>query len=310
MRIFVTGATGFIGAHVAWRLLASGYQLHCLVRETSNTINIKKMGVVLHVGDIRDKLSIIEGMNGCEAVVNLAANVSFRQPDKRIYTEVNVVGTRNVMEAALETGISKIIHVGSAAIYGEPIDCPFREDSPVGPHRQSEYTRTKYAGDQVIWDIYNQHGLPLVVVYPGCVVGPDDPNITEQLIMDYIRLKLSEGVPSEGYVTVVHVADVAEAIVRALEKNDNIGEKYLIGKHHLSYQDLNRLLQESCGVELLEAPLPHCVVWITAAFLAGTRMVFDGSKAERELGLAYTPLSTAINDTMFAHKNWKAELTT
>lgn len=308
MRVFITGATGFVGTHVARRFAANGYKLTCLVRETSNTINIQKLGVALQVGDITNKLSLLEGMKDCDAVVNLAANVSFRQPDKNIYTEVNVEGTRNVMEAALETGISKIIHVSSAAIYGEPVDCPFTEESPVGPYRRSEYTRTKYAGDQVIWGLYNKHGLPLVVVYPGCVMGPDDPNSTGQQIMDYIRVKLSEGAPQEGFINIVNVTDVAEAIIRALEKDGNIGEKYLLGKYQVSYQDFNKLFRESCGSELLEELLPDCLVLITAAFLAGTRMVFDGSKAERELGLVYTPLNVSISETMMAYRYSKAKL--
>ena len=101
MKIFITGATGFIGTHLARRLALADHDLYCLVRKTSNIENLKSLGANLITGDITDRGSLLKGMSCCDAVINLAANVFFWQPDRQIYTNVNVEGTRNVMESAL-----------------------------------------------------------------------------------------------------------------------------------------------------------------------------------------------------------------
>ena len=167
MRVFVTGATGFIGSHTAECLARAGHELICLVRGTSNTGRLKQLGATLTLGDVTDKGSLLEGMSGCDWAVNIAGAYSFWLPSKRTYADVNVGGTRNVMECALETGVSKVVHVSTVAIYGKPAGCPFEEDSDPGPVRFSEYAQTKYEGDLIAWELCKTKGLPLVMVYPG-----------------------------------------------------------------------------------------------------------------------------------------------
>jgi nucleoside-diphosphate-sugar epimerase len=178
MNVFITGATGFIGTHLVKRLSQTEHEMCCLVRKTSNVRVLEELGTTLVTGDVTDRDSPLEGMKGCDGVINLANIYSYWEPDKRIYTDVNVEGTRNVMEGALETGVSKVVHVSSVVTYGKPADCPFTEESPVGPVRFSEYARTKYAGDLIAWELYEKKGLPLVMIYPGAVLGPGDPKST------------------------------------------------------------------------------------------------------------------------------------
>ena len=153
MKTFITGATGFIGTHLVKRLAQTEHKLFCLVRKTSNLNRLKELGVTLIMGDVTDNDSLLEGMRGCDWVINLANIYSFWEPNKQIYSEVNIDGTRNVMECVLETGVSKVVHISTAGIYGKPAECPFTEESPVGPVRFSEYFRTKYEGDLIAWEL-------------------------------------------------------------------------------------------------------------------------------------------------------------
>ncbi len=324
MKIFITGATGFIGTCLVKRLAQTKHKLCCLVRKNSQVHTIEELGVTLVTGDVTDKDSLYEGMKGCDWVINLANIYSFWEPDRRIYKAVNVKGTANVMECALDTGVSKVVHVSTAGIYGKPKDCPFTEDSPVGPIRFCEYFQTKYEGDLIAWELYEKRGLPLVMIYPGAVLGPGDPKATGQYIKDLINRHLPATVFNNSILTWVHVKDVAEAIIKAAEKENNLGEKYLIGKHQLSLKEFNKLTMEISGVSLPKMSLPDSVVLINARLLtwlanlikrppmwgmsiAQMRVMkegfrIDGSKAERELGITYTPIRIALEEAIASYR--------
>lgn len=133
MRTFITGATGFIGSHLTERMSQTEHELYCLVRKTSKVDRLKKMGATLVTGNVLDRDSLLKGMKGCDWLINLANIYSFWEPHRQIYKEVNIRGTRNVMECALEAGVSKVIHVSTMVIYGKPKNCPFTVESPAGP---------------------------------------------------------------------------------------------------------------------------------------------------------------------------------
>ncbi len=149
MKVFITGATGFIGTHLLQRLAQTEHELYCLIRPTSHVHILEELGATLIVGDVTDRKSLHAGMKGCDWVMHLANVYSFWEPNRQIYTEVNIEGTRNVMECALEAEVTKVVHVSTALVYGKPADYPFTEKSPVGPVWFSEYARTKYAGDLI-----------------------------------------------------------------------------------------------------------------------------------------------------------------
>ncbi|KPL18330.1 MAG: hypothetical protein AMJ92_08545 [candidate division Zixibacteria bacterium SM23_81] len=320
MKIFITGATGFIGTHVAGRLAQTKHELRCLVRETSDISRLEKLNIVLVPGDVTDRNSLVEGMRGCDWVIDVAGLYSFWEPQKQVFTDINISGTRNVMESALETGIAKVVHVSTAGIYGTPEDRPFTEESPVGPDRYCEYFRTKYEGDLTAWELYEKRGLPVVMVYPGAVLGPGDPKASGQYISNLVHRRLPATVFNDSVFTFVHVRDVAEAIVRATEKEGNLGEKYLAGKHHMTWGSLNEMITEISGVALPKLSLPGPLTMFNAALLtmianiikkpplwgmstAQMRVmragfVFDGSKAERELGITYTPVRVALEEAI------------
>jgi len=324
MKILVTGATGFIGSHLVRRLKQTGHQLFCLVRKNSDIRLLEELGAMLVIGDVTDKSSLLQGMKGCDWVMNLANVYSFWEPDKRIYTRVNVEGTRNVMECALETGISKVVHTSSVVIFGKPQDIPFTEESPVGPVWFSEYARTKYSGDLIAWEFYEKKKLPLVMIYPAGVLGAGDPKATGKYIQNLLRRRLPATVFDDSIFTFVHVKDVAEAIVRAAEKENNLGQKYIVGKFQLTFGEMNRMVSEISGVPLPKFKLPDFMAAFNAHLLTqianltkkpplwgmaidqirvmkeGVRA--DGSKAERKLGITYTPIRTALEETIASLK--------
>lgn len=324
MRVFVTGGTGFIGSHLVQRLARDGHELHCLVRKTSDVRLLQDVGATLITGDVTDKASMLEGMKGCDWVANVAAIYETWLPDRRIYRNVNVDGTRNVVECALEAGVSKVVHVSTSAVYGKPADCPFTEETRVGPVRFSEYAQSKYEGELIAWELCEQKGLPLIMIYPGAVLGPRDDKATGQYIRNQIRRRVPARVLTDTVFTWVHVRDVAEIIVRALEKEGNVGEKYLAGTHQLSYQEFSEIIGDISGVPVPRLRLPDFLVRWCAALLTWLAMLtrkppvlgmsvdqikmmgvdirFDGSKAERELGIAYTPIRTALEEAIASYE--------
>lgn len=325
MKTFITGATGFIGSHLVRRLLQSDHELCCLVRRINPACEqLKKQGVTLAIGDVTDKASVLQGMKGHDWVFHLAGHYSFWEPDNRIFKYININGTRNVMECALETKVSKVVHVSTVGVYGKPEDCPFIEESKMGPVRFCEYFQTKYDGDLIVWDLFKTKGLPVVVVYPSAVLGPGDPKATGQYIMNLIRRRLPATVFNDSILTFVHVKDVAEVIVRAAEKQNNIGERYLIGKHQMSFREINNLVNHISGVLLPRLRLPDSLTMVNAALLTGLANLLkkeppwgmsmgqmkvmqegfrvDGSKAERELSICYTPIRVALEDAIASYQ--------
>jgi dihydroflavonol-4-reductase len=317
MKIFVTGGTGFIGQNTVKRLIESGHECVCLVRSSSKKEALEKIGCQFVNGDITDKESLIKGMQGCESVINLANLYSLWEPSISRYETINIEGTRNVMDACLQTGIKKIVHVSSIVTWGRTSDVPFNEESPIGEHT-TEYARTKYEGDRLAWDLYKQKGLPLLMIYPCAVLGPDDPKSTGNYIRRIIEKKMPIRAMESATMTWVHVKDVAESIIRALEKDGNIGEGYIIGKEQRSFGWLNKAVSEISGVPLPFLSIPNAMVKFNAFFLtmmanitksppawglskdtvSNVLTVFraDGSKAERELGISYTPVRKAIEE--------------
>jgi dihydroflavonol-4-reductase len=320
MKIFITGATGFIGTHLVERLVQTEHRLYCLVRKSSRVRAIEQPGVTLITGDVTDKDSLREGMKGCDWVINLANIYSFWEPDNRVFKAVNVDGNRNVMECALETGISKVVHVSTGGIYGKPTDIPFTEESPVGPVRFSKYFQTKYEGDLIAWELYEKKGLPLVMVYPCAVLGSGDPKASGRYIRDLINRRLPATIFHNSILTWVHVRDVAEVIFRAAEKEGNIGQKYLVGKHQMSLKEINEMVREISGVRLPKIRLPDPMVTLNSWLLTWLAdiikkppiwgmsrdqirvmkegFIVDGSKVERELGINYTPVRVALEEAI------------
>nr|VFK41395.1 MAG: dihydroflavonol-4-reductase [Candidatus Kentron sp. TC] len=317
MNIFITGATGFVGKELIGKLAKTEYGLHCLVRKTSDVAHLEAAGAQLAIGDVTDKDSIREGMKDCQCVIHLANLYSFWEPEKEIFARVNIEGTRNVMECAIEADVAKVIHVSSCVTYGYPEESPFTEDSEPGPPL-SEYARTKRIGDEIVEKLREERGLPVVILLPGPILGAGDPKATGQYVSNLIHRKLPATMLEETSMTFVHVKDVAQGIMKAAEKEGNIGEKYLLGKYRLSIREMNEAVRDLSGAPLPIMTLPGFLVRPTAELLtilanlfkvpplwgmsvdqirtSQRGIHFDGGKAERELDLVYTSPHDALRE--------------
>jgi len=324
MKIFITGSTGFIGTHLVRRLVQKEHELVCLVRPTSKVDELEGLGVTLMLGDVTDKQSLLEGMRGCGWVLNLANVYTLWEKNRDIYRKVNVEGTRNVMECALENRVEKIVHVSTVGVWGKPAKWPITEGMEVGSERFSEYAKTKYEGDLIAWDLMRTRGLPLVMIYPAIVCGPGNTRYGGRYVQDLIHKRL----PAQAFVgsikTFVHVKDVAEAIVRVAQKKDNIGEKYIVGKHMISINEFNKIISEISGTELPGLSLPLWLARLNASILTpladltGRQPLWglsrdtvstmaedckaDGSKVEKELGITYMSIRQALEDEIHPPK--------
>ncbi len=319
MKIFITGATGFIGSHLVRRLAHSPHELRCLVRHSSDVHALKDGGVELVWGDVCEPATLIEGMRGCDWVFNLAGLYAMWTSHPADFARVNVEGTRNVMQCALEAGVSKVVHVSTVAIYGN-VPGRITEDTPPGAVHLSAYGRTKFLGEQAAWELYRSRGLPLVTLYPGIVLGAGDDKASGQYIRDFVRGRTPSTIFTHSTSTYVFVEDVVEAILCAAEKPGNVGQKYLVGKYQLDGREYARLISKVSGTPMPWFDFPDFMVMAVAGLLtglanltnlaplwglsvdagrtlkAGFRM--DGGKAERELGIHYTPIQTAVAEAV------------
>lgn len=326
MAVFVTGGTGFVGREVVRRLAANGREVRCLVRATSSpgaVATLRELGAHVAAGDLTDRASLTAGLRGCEIVINIGAAYSFWTPDRRAYRAANVDGVRNVMECALEAGAAKVVHVSTVVVYGHPAQSPVTEGTPVGPVRFSEYAETKYQGELIAWDLHLTRKLPLVVVYPGGVLGPGDPKASGQYIQDLVNRRLPATIFDDKPFPWVHVRDVAEGIVRAAAAGAG-GEKYFLVAENLTFGEINQIVSELAKVPLPRMRLPDA---LAAAFAAGLTALsrvtkkppswgmssdqirtmrnglrVDGSKAVRELGFSYTPVRTALAEAVVSYR--------
>jgi dihydroflavonol-4-reductase len=318
MKVFLTGATGFIGGQLVPRLLRDGHELRCLVRRAEAGRRLEALGAATVTGDVTDRGSIERALPGCDGVIHLANVYSFWERDRRIYARVNVEGTRHVMECALAAAVPRVVHISSCVGYGRPEDVPFTEASAPGPVRFSEYAETKYAGDRIAWELHERRGLPLVTILPGAVVGPGDTKTTGDYIRSLVTRRMPARVCEDVVLTFVHVRDVAAAIARVVVRDDLTGARYLVGAERLTFGEINRMVSEIAGVPLPVLRMPARLATVGAAFLTWLAdrtgqpppwgmstdqirtmrqgFAFDGTKAQRELGITYTPIRTAIEE--------------
>ena len=206
----VTGGTGFIGAHVVRALLARGRKVRCLVRSESRRSNLEGLNVEIAVGDVTDPASLAPAMQGVATVYHCAADYRLSVPDPRPLFECNVAGTENVMRAASEAGVSRVVHTSSVGALGRTADgTPATEETPVAPASLiGPYKRSKYEAERVAQH-WAKRGLPVVIVNPSTPVGEFDvkPTPTGKMIVDFLNRRMPAYVDTG--LNIVDVRDVA-----------------------------------------------------------------------------------------------------
>ena len=261
MKVLVTGATGFVGANVARSLEASGHSVRALVRPGSSTLNLEGTGFETVPGDIRDRESVSQGLRGCDGVVHCAAAYTFWARDPGVIYDVNVSGTKVVLEEALKAGVGRCVYTSTVSTVHIPKGGLGTEEASASPEELvGHYKRSKYRAEQEALDLAGR-GLPVVVVNPTTPIGPWDvkPTPTGRMVLDFIRGRVPAYVDTG--MNVVDVEDVAAGHVLALEKGTP-GERYLLGNRNMTLAQVFGVLEGLTGRRAPRLKLP---TWMAIA---------------------------------------------
>jgi dihydroflavonol-4-reductase len=315
MLAFVTGATGFLGSHVARVLSDQGAELRLLVRKSSNLKNLEGLRAETAIGDLRDAASLEKAMSGCDAVFHVAADYRLWVRDPAEMYRSNVGGTRAILEVARKNGIQRVVYTSSVATIGFAADGhPADEDSPVSLSDMiGHYKRSKFMAEQSAMEA-GRSGLQVVTVNPTTPVGEQDvkPTPTGRIVVDFLKRKFPAYV--ETGLNLVDVRECARGHVLALEKGKS-GERYILGGENLSLKQILDKLGRISGLPSPRLKLPYVFAYaagmvdeaITGRMLRrepratvdtvrmGKKKMFASSdKAERELGWKIVPVDDAL----------------
>ncbi|HSB70011.1 MAG TPA: hopanoid-associated sugar epimerase [Candidatus Methylomirabilis sp.] len=311
----VTGGTGFVGAAVIRHLVAAGEPVRALTRPGSDRRLLAGLPVESVDGDLTDLSSLQRALTGCGRLFHVAAFYSLWAADRRLFYDINVAGTRRILQAAGDAGVTRVVYTSTVGALGIPGDgTPGTEETPVSlADMVGDYKRSKFLAEEVARD-FARRGLPVVIVNPSTPVGPGDvkPTPTGQMIVDFLRGRMWAYLPTG--LNLVDVDDVAAGHLQAAERG-KVGERYILGNRNLTLREifecLGRIaslrppvLRLSAGTVLPIARLSEWVAdrWtgrppliaVDAVRMARKTMFFDCRKAIRELGLPQSPVEEAL----------------
>lgn len=314
-RYFVTGATGFIGGEVVKQLVGRGHQVVALVRHLAGTELLTTLGVKLHAGDITDRASLAAPMTGVDGAFHIAAwyKLGTRYA---LAEQVNVAGTRNVLETMRERGVPRGVYTSTVAVLGDTGGALADEASPSRGPGQTEYDRTKWKAHYEVAVPLMQQGLPLIIAMPGLVYGPGDMSGVRAMVLRVLQGKMPI-VPTGATFAWGYIEDIARGLVLAMESG-RVGESYcltgpphrlddaltvvarLSGRKPPTFHAGPRVMRGAAvGSAILESlglptPYPSEVLRL----LAGTSWIASSEKAQRELGFAARPLEEGLTQTI------------
>lgn len=315
MRALVTGATGFIGFHVAAALLRKGLQVRAIARRGSDPKALTALGVEVVPGDVRDRDSIFSALSGCNVLYHLAADYRLWVPDPATMYEVNVLGTRNVMEAAFKRGTERVVYTSTVGVLKASLNgSTSNEETPVClDDMVGDYKRSKFQAEQEVYG-FVEKGLSVVIVNPSTPVGAMDvkPTPTGKMIVDFLNGRMPAYLDTG--LNFVAVEDVAEGHLLAAESG-RAGQRYILGNRNMTLKEFFECLGRVSGRRPPRVRLPYLPVLIAAycdeaisRLVSGRRpviplsgvkmaryfMYFDPSKAVRELGMPQSPVEAAL----------------
>jgi dihydroflavonol-4-reductase len=314
LKAFVTGATGFLGSHVARVLSDQGAELRLLARPTSNLKNLEGLKAETAIGDLRDPASLEKAMSGCEVVFHVAADYRLWVRDPNEMYRSNVEGTRAILDAARKNGVPRVVYTSSVATIGFTADgSPADEDSPVSLDDMiGHYKRSKFMAEQIALEA-GRSGMQVVTLNPTTPVGEQDvkPTPTGRIVVDFLKRKFPAYV--ETGLNLVDVRECARGHVMALEKGRS-GERYILGGENLTLKQILDMLGRITGLPSPTIKLPYVFAFaagvvgeMTGRMLHGEpratvdtvrmgkkKMFASSYKAERELGWKIVPVEDAL----------------
>jgi len=225
----LTGATGFLGSHIAEKLVADGQKVRVLVRANSDTGFVDKLGVEKVIGDLTDPASLEKACRGVEVVYHAAAKVGDwgKWPDFQKHT---IEATANLARAAQKCGVKRFVHVSSISAYGNPNgkDLVLDETAPLGAnmHKWSYYSRAKVAAEQLLWKMYHEEKFPLTVIRPSWIYGPRDRTSIARLHRMFTSGNFKILGSGDNRLNTVYAGNVADACLLAAKKDIALGQAY------------------------------------------------------------------------------------
>jgi len=315
MLVFVTGATGFLGSHVARVLVEQGAELRLLVRSSSDLQNIADLNAEQVTGDLREPASIEKAMAGCEVVFHVAADYRLWVRDPEEMYRSNVEGTRGLLEAARKNGIRRVVYTSSVATMGFTSDGSLaNEDSPVFLEQMiGPYKRSKFMAEEVAITA-GRSGMDVVIVNPTTPVGERDikPTPTGRIVLDFLHKKFPAYVDTG--LNLVDATACARGHVMALDKGRS-GERYILGGENLTLKQILDRLAAITGLPSPTMKVPYALALaagvvdeivsghilrrepratIDSVRLARKKMFVSSAKAEQELGWKTVPVDDAL----------------
>jgi dihydroflavonol-4-reductase len=315
MKAFVTGATGFLGSHVARALADQGAELRLLVRPTSHLRNLEGLKAETATGDLRDAASLEKAMSGCDTVFHVAADYRLWVREPEAMYRSNVEGTKTLLEAARRNGVRRVVYTSSVATMGFTRNGhPADEDSPVSlADMIGHYKRSKFMAEQIALEA-GRSGMHVVAVNPTTPVGEQDvkPTPTGRIVVDFLKRKFPAYV--ETGLNLVDVKVCARGHLAALEKGKS-GERYILGGQDLTLKQILDRLGKITGLPSPKIKLPYFFALATGVVdevftgrlmkrepratidtvrMGRKKMFASSDKAERELGWKIVPVEDAL----------------
>ncbi len=319
MKALVTGAAGFVGSAVARLLVQEGFEVRALVRSTSSLSNLEDIDVELVQGDLTDRESLYRAIKDCRYLFHVAADYRLWVPRPDEIYRNNVQGTVNIMEAAFQEGVERVVYTSSVATLGLlPDGKPADEDTPVGLSDMiGHYKRSKFLAEEAVRKLVREQGLDAVIVNPSTPAGPRDikPTPTGRMILEAAQGKMPAYVDTG--LNVVHVDDVAMGHLLAFKKG-KAGHRYILGAENMTLRQILETIAEIAGRTPPRISLPHGLIYpvahaaeawaritgrepmvtVDGVRLARKKMFFSIEKAKKHLGYRPRPAEQALEDAV------------
>jgi dihydroflavonol-4-reductase len=320
VKTLITGSTGFVGSAVLRQLINAGHSVRALVRHNSDRRNLAGLPVEIFTGDLTDRPSLDRALGGCSTLFHVAADYRLWVPNPREIYETNVAGTRHIMLAAAQAGVTRIVYTSSVATLGlTPDGSAADENTPVSlADMIGHYKRSKFLAEAEVKRMVEEQRLPVVIVNPSTPVGPRDikPTPTGRMIVDAASGHMPAYVDTG--LNLIHVDDVAIGHLLALERGE-MGERYVLGAVNMTLKEILTALAAVTGRRPPRIRLPHSLVlpiaYVSEAWariaggneprvtlvgvrLAKKRMFFSTEKARRALGFHPRPIEEALRDAV------------
>ena len=319
MTTLVTGGNGFVGSALVRLLLGQGHQVRGLVRSGSDRLNLEHLDVDLVEGDLTDAASLRRAVKGCSHLFHVAADYRLWIPDPERMYKTNVDGSRNLLRAAADAGVNRMVYTSSVATLGINRNrSPADETTPVSlADMVGHYKRSKFLAEQAVLELVREQELPVVIVNPSTPLGPRDvkPTPTGRIIVDALRGKIPAYVDTG--LNIAHVDDVAAGHLLAFERGEP-GRRYILGGENLSLQAILGIICDYADLAPPRLRLPHNAVypfaWLAEQWarvngkepfatvdgvkMAKKFMYFSSALAQQTLGYEPRPARLAIKDAI------------